>query len=229
MTAQVETATTLALIFDRDSVGIRRHRQREFPQRELGCVHTANDGLVLTVGSAISPGDAVVVSYTKPANRGRNETDITEELENLLRDTLVSNLGQTSASGVVNLSNNDASQAFTTGRVDAYTFTGVKVLFSTVPTASATVSAFIADGLTTSDNVVANLTNPDTWSATSTFGIPSGTTLAANTTYYLIIEGSDGTLHRADNNEDTGAVTGWSIADTSRGVIVGAWWNMDPP
>ena len=231
VTAQVETATTLALIFDQGLDSSSRPATSAFAVTVNGssrsvssaAFNTANDGLVLTVGSAISPGDAVVVSYTKPANNplqdaAGNETEsFTEELENLLRDTLVSNLGQTSASGVVNLSNNDASQAFTTGpTVDAYTFTGVKVLFSTVPTASATVSAFIADGLTTSDNVVANLTNPDTWSATSTFGIPSGTTLAANTTYYLIIEGSDGTLHRAaSNNEDTGAVTGWSIADTS--------------
>ena len=230
-TGQVATATTINLTFDQGLDSSSRPATSAFAVTVNGssrsvssaAFNTANDGLVLTVGSAISPGDAVVVSYTKPANNplqdaAGNETEsFTEELENLLRDTLVSNLGQTSASGVVNLSNNDASQAFTTGpTVDAYTFTGVKVLFSTVPTASATVSAFIADGLTTSDNVVANLTNPDTWSATSTFGIPSGTTLAANTTYYLIIEGSDGTLHRAaSNNEDTGAVTGWSIADTS--------------
>ena len=187
--------------------------------------NTAGDGVILTVGTAMSAWDRVEVTYIPPSDNplkdaAGNETEaFGEELENLLRDTLVSNLGQTSVSGVLNLSSSDASQAFTTGpTVDAYTFTGVKVKFDTVPTASATVTAFIADGQTATDNIVVNLTNPDTWSATSTFGIPSGTTLAANTTYYVIIEGSDGTLHRtASNNEDAGAVTGWSIANTSAG------------
>ena len=130
-------------------------------------------------------------------------------------DTLVSNLGQTTIGATADLSTNDFSQAFTTGAtVDAYTYSGVKVEFSTVPTSSAMVSAFIADGLSATDTVVANLTNPGTWSTTSTFGIPSGTTFAANTTYYLIIEATDGLLAQtASNNEDIGGVTGWSIAN----------------
>ena len=229
-TAQVATATTLALIFDQGLDSSSLPAASAFAVTVNGssrsvssaAFNTANDGLVLTVGSAISPGDAVVVSYTKPANNplqdaAGNETEsFTEELENLLRDTLVSNLGQTSASGVFGLDSIDASQAFTTGpTVDAYTFTGIKVKFDAVPTATATVSAFIADGRTATDNVVANLTNPDTWSATSAFGIPSGTTLAANTTYYFIIEGSDGDVGQTGTGEDAGAVTGWSISDTS--------------
>ena len=233
LTAQVETATTLALIFDQGLDSSSLPATSAFAVTVNGssnsvssaAFNTANDGVILTVGTAMSAWDTVVVTYTKPAtdpiqDAAGNETEsFTQELENLLRDTLVSNLGQTSVSGVLNLSSSDASQAFTTGpTVDAYTLTGVKVKFDTVPTAAATVSVFIADGQTATDNIVVNLTNPDTWSATSTFGIPSGTTLAANTTYYVIIEGSDGTLHRtASNNEDAGAVTGWSIANTSAG------------
>ena len=230
VTAQVQTATTIHLIFDQGLDG-------SLPVPSAFAVtvngssnsvqtveNNAGDEIILTVGTAMSPGDTVEVTYTKPSDPGRrlkdaagNETEpFTQELENLLRDTLVSNLGQTSASGVNNLSSTDISQAFMTGpTTDAYTLTGVKVKFDTVPTASATVSAFIADGLASTDSIVVNLTNPDAWSATSTFGIPSGATLDPDTTYYLIIEGSDGTLHRtATDNEDAGAVTGWSIANT---------------
>ncbi len=232
-TGQVATATTINLIFDQGLDSSSLPAATAFAVSVNGnassvdsvAFNTAGDGVVLTVGTAMSAWDRVEVTYTPPSDNplkdaAGNETEaFGEELENLLRDTLVSNLGQTSVSGVLNLSSSDASQAFTTGpTVDAYTLTGVKVKFDTVPTASATVTAFIADGQTATDNIVVNLTNPDAWSATSTFGIPSGTTLAANTTYYLIIEGSDGTLHRtASNNEDAGAVTGWSIANTSAG------------
>ena len=233
VTGQVATATTIILIFDQGLDSSSLPAATAFAVSVNGnassvdsvAFNTAGDGVVLTVGTAMSAWDRVEVTYTPPSDNplkdgAGNETEaFGEELENLLRDTLVSNLGQTSVSGVLNLSSSDASQAFTTGpTVDAYTLTGVKVKFDTVPTAAATVSVFIADGQTATDNIVVNLTSPDTWSATSTFGIPSGTSLAANTTYYLIIEGSDGTLHRtASNNEDAGAVTGWSIANTSAG------------
>ena len=231
VTGQVATATTINLIFDQGLDSSSLPATSAFAVTVNGssnsvssaAFNTAGDGVVLTVGTAMSAWDTVVVTYTKPSDNplkdaAGNETEsFTQELENLLRDTLVSNLGQTAASGVVGLNSADVSQVFTTGPgVGAYTFTGVKVLFGTVPTASATVTAIIADGQAATDNIVATLTNPDTWSATSTFGIPSGTTLAANTTYYFIIEGSDGTLHRTGtNNEDAGAVTGWSIANMS--------------
>ena len=76
VTAQVETATTLALIFDQGLDSSSRPATSAFAVTVNGssrsvssaAFNTANDGLVLTVGSAISPGDAVVVSYTKPAN-----------------------------------------------------------------------------------------------------------------------------------------------------------------
>ena len=245
-TGQVATATTINLIFDQGLDSSSLPAKSAFEVIVNGnaisvdsvAFNTAGDGVILTVGTNMSAWDRVEVTYIPPSDNplkdgAGNETESFGELvDNLLRDTLVSNLGQTTASGVVNLSSNDISQAFTTGpTVDAYTFTGVKVKFDTVPTASATVTAFIADGQTATDNIVVNLTNPDAWSATSTFGIPSGTTLAKNTTYYLIVEGSDGTLHRtSSNNEDSGAVTGWSIANTSaiRGASttgVGGTWT----
>ena len=133
-------------------------------------------------------------------------------------DTLVSNLGQTTGDIVADLSTRDYSQAFTTGlTADAYELTGIKVEFGTVPSSTATVTAFIADGRGTSDDIIANLTNPGTWTTTSTFTAPDGITLDASTTYNLIIEGTEGTLPTTySNSEDSGGVSGWSIGD-SRG------------
>ena len=149
-------------------------------------------------------------------------------------DTLVKNLGQTTSAAVANLSNRDLSQAFTTGSTaDAYELTEVKVQFGTVPGSTATVTAFIADGQGTSDDIIANLTNPPTWTTTSTFTAPDGITLDANTTYHLIIEGTEGTLATtASDSEDSGGVTGWSIADgqTQRSMVsdsgLGGTWTI---
>ena len=70
------------------------------------------------------------------------------------------------------------------------------------------------------------------WAATSTFTVPSGTTFAASTTYYLIIDASDGTLATtSSDSEDSGGVTGWSIADlrTRRAMVsdsgLGGTWE----
>ena len=149
-------------------------------------------------------------------------------------ETLVKNLGQTTSASVANLSNRDLSQAFTTGSTaDAYELTEVKVQFGTVPGSTATVTAFIADGQGTSDDIIANLTNPPTWTTTSTFTAPDGITLDANTTYHLIIEGTEGTLATtASDSEDSGGVTGWSIADaqTQRSMVsdsgLGGTWTI---
>ena len=149
-------------------------------------------------------------------------------------ETLVKNLGQTTSASGANLSNRDLSQAFTTGSTaDAYELTEVKVQFGTVPGSTATVTAFIADGQGTSDDIIANLTNPPTWTTTSTFTAPDGITLDANTTYHLIIEGTEGTLATtASDSEDSGGVSGWSIADaqTQRSMVsdsgLGGTWTI---
>ena len=149
-------------------------------------------------------------------------------------ETLVKNLGQTTSAAVANLSNRDLSQAFTTGSTaDAYELTKVKVQFGTVPGSTATVTAFIADGQGTSDDIIANLTNPPTWTTTSAFTAPDGITLDANTTYHLIIEGTEGTLATtASDSEDSGGASGWSIADaqTQRSMVsdsgLGGTWTI---
>ena len=148
-------------------------------------------------------------------------------------DTLVKNLGKGTSGATHDLSATDASQAFTTGSTaDAYELTGVKVQFGTAPTSTATVSAIITDGQAVTDNIVATLTNPGTWATTSTFAVPSGITLDASTTYYLIIDATDGILATtSSNSEDSGGVTGWSIADsrTKRAMVsdsgLGGTWG----
>ena len=131
-------------------------------------------------------------------------------------DTLVSNLGKTATAFSGHLSTGDVSQAFTTGSTaDAYELTEVKVQFKTVPSSTATVTVFIADGRGASDNIIATLTNPATWATTSTLTVPDGITLDANTTYHLIIEGTGGEVGLTTSaSEDSGGVTGWSIGDS---------------
>ena len=72
------------------------------------------------------------------------------------------------------------------------------------------------------------LTTPASISAAvTTFTAPSGATLAASTTYYVVISttGSGISLGRTNAAaEDTGGVSGWSIAD-SRRFLGGSGWN----
>ena len=117
----------------------------------------------------------------------------------------MSNLGQTAAGVSGDLSTDDHAQAFTAGTTASFDFTEVEVLFSTPPSSTATVTAIITDGLGSSDTTVATLTNPTDWSSNAVFGIPSGTTLAKDTTYYLIIEATDGQLQLTTSDaEDSG-------------------------
>ena len=137
--------------------------------------------------------------------------------------TLVGNTGQVSNATAQLLSAADAAQAFTTGP-NAATLTGVTIKFDTAPDSTTTVTAFIADGLAGTDSKVVNLTNPATWSTTSTFGVPSATTLDANTTYYLVISSDDGDATDDDaegklastgaSNADSGEASGWTMGFT---------------
>ena len=140
-------------------------------------------------------------------------------------DTLVSTIGGAGVSSTI-LSVRDQAQAFTTGNAsNGYTLTGIKVQWDTVirsgvsvlriPGAGQTVTAIVTDGLASTATTIATLTNPGTWTETSEFSAPSGTTLAANTTYYFIIEGTDGNLAVTSSDaEDSGAHSGWTVANT---------------
>ena len=163
--------------------------------------------------------DTITVSYTKPGSNplqgpNRNEVESFTDLpvNNSIRETFVSNLGQTADTAGADLATSDFAQRFDTGTTASFDFTEVEVIFATVPSSSATVTAVIADGLGSTDNIVATLTNPVDWSTNPRFGIPSGTTLSHNSTYYLIIEGTDGQLQVTTSDaEDSSAARNWNI------------------
>ena len=146
--------------------------------------------------------------------------------------TLTSNLGQITSNVTQDLSAEDAAQGFFPGSNAAdYEITEIKVKFGTVPNSAATVTAYITDGNTSTDEIVATLTNPATWSTTSTFEVPSGTVLASGT-YYFMIRASDGLLATSGADaQDSGGIAGWSIANgrfrrTTATAIPGGGWNF---
>ena len=147
---------------------------------------------------------------------------------------LITNNGQTTSSNYHNLADHDVAQSFTTGSTGAvsYELDSIQVRFNTPPSATATVTAIVAEGRGAGSTVVATLTNPASWANITTFTAPSGTSLDLNTTYHLIIDGSEGELAKTSGNgENTGGASGWSIgnsryrrsAATDSGV--GGTWN----
>ena len=146
---------------------------------------------------------------------------------------LVSNVGQTSAAGL-DLANWDVAQGFTTGSHAAgYRLTSVEVSLAGTPSG---VSVKLATTTLTGFVIVATLTNPSTLvTGVNTFAAPAGTPLSPGTTYWVVVEGSGGSVNRtAANAEDSGAAAGWSIWDnpyrraaSSTGRVmpfgVGAW------
>ena len=127
---------------------------------------------------------------------------------------LVSNINKTNSTNS-SLANFDMAQGFTTGsNSGGYTLTSVEISFHSAPSG---ISVKLATGLPSATTEVATLTNPSSLSTgTLTFDAPSNTTLSASTTYWVVVEASSGALWNAlESDEDPGAASGWSIADTS--------------
>ena len=140
---------------------------------------------------------------------------------------LVSNTGE-AASG---FSTPEAATAFTTGAdSEGYPVASVDVRLNDLM-GGATSVAIRENSSGNPGALVATLRNPPslTANALNTFAAPPGTTLAANTTYFLVVNDgfrtSIGTNVRfaiTDSNSQTGA-TGWSIADVSRQWYSSSW------
>ena len=83
------------------------------------------------------------------------------------------------------------------------------------------------------ETLVHTLTTPASISqAVTTFTAPSGATLAAGTTYYVVIATTDSAIYfsRTDATaEDTGGASGWSIADDRRFSQSGSWHTASAP
>ena len=134
---------------------------------------------------------------------------------------LVSNIGQSDdrnynvGTGFVG---QDLAQGFTTGTSGA-TLTRIEIRMDTSSgTQSSVPTATLHRGSPTSA-AVATLTGPSeiaNAAANYAFTAPANTTLAASTTYYVVLEGGVVDIRaRVTNsdNEDGGAETGWSVAD----------------
>ena len=138
------------------------------------------------------------------------------------QSTLVSNTGQIESL----TAGTEYATAFTTGsNTYGYTLSAVDIEMRTAAGRN-TVVTIRAHG-TNPGAVVATLTNPSSFTdnAANTFTAPANTTLAANTTYFLVVNdgrftpplSSNVVASLAISNAQTGAA-GWSIADGSRSV-----------
>ncbi len=136
---------------------------------------------------------------------------------------LVSNIGKSvDPSRGHLLRNTTAAQGFTTGS-STVTLTSVDVKFSIAPGSDLRVRV-LQDTHTGTE--VATLTNPSTLAAGNlTFTAPAIKVLAANTTYYVVVDSTNtGTLSMtADHGEDTGGEPGWSIENGSYERGHGSW------
>ena len=147
--------------------------------------------------------------------------------------TLVSNTGQTPApdkifgvvgphvSGDVTI----GAQGFTTGDSEAgYTLSSVDLYLTFFGTPEVTVSIYEADASGDPGSSLYILTTPALVDGLHTFTAPANATLVKETKYFVVME-SGGTSWITDafvvrmtdtDDEDSGAASGWSIANASR-------------
>ena len=134
--------------------------------------------------------------------------------------TLVSNIGQTD-DGVdqqIGSGGQDIAQGFTTGASGA-SLSSIEIMLYSFFSGTAHPTVTLHSGSATSA-AVATLASPagtiGTAAAKYTYTAPANTTLAASTTYYVVLdEGGFGLKVSVTDsaNEDSGGQTGWSIAD----------------
>ncbi len=152
---------------------------------------------------------------------------------------LVGNQGAgTGASGSL-LANFSSAQAFTTGANSAgYNVANVEIEFTTAPSSGAlgdmTLTIRNANGSNPGSTIVGTLTNPGSGVVGfNTFTAPEGgIDLAASTTYFIDIRMTSGSSNVASytaadgtgkNNEQSGSLSDWSIANGARLLTSGAW------
>ncbi len=150
--------------------------------------------------------------------------------------TLVSNTGQTDG-GSGTLRDLDHAQAFTTGGNSAgYTLTGVDIEFNAVASATASYDVSIqTDNSGSPGTSLGDLTGPATLVANAVNAYTTaGIALAANTTYFVLVDSSSTVINRLQNttsdNEDSGGQSDWSIADGSvyrNRDNTGGWTDFD--
>ena len=177
----------------------------------------------------------VRVSFTDDAKFPESLTSAATTAVTVPVAALVSNVGQT-ATGNANVTvTQSQGQGFTTGSDSGgYTLGSVELAVSSFSGAASDITVSIySESSGDPGTVVHTLTTPASISTpVTTFTAPSGTTLAAGTTYYVVISttGSGINLSRTDATaEDTGGVSGWSIADSGRVFASNAWRTTTSP
>ncbi len=187
--------------------------------------------LELTLSSAVGATDAVKVTYTKPATnplQGTNSVAVdafSDQVANNTSRLLVHNSRQgTSSVGWTN----DHAQAFTTGS-SAFKLTRVDLLMGRASsvmdgTYAVKILNATADGLP--GTALGTLTNPSALPVNEVARAEhtasgDGIDLAADTTYYVEMDVTSGSLHltgtTTSNAEEPGAAPGWSLADSAAG------------
>ena len=155
--------------------------------------------------------------------------------------TFVSNTGQ--ADGAAYGLSTDYAMAFTTGsNSEGYSLRSVEVEFSTISniTSSQLTASIHSESSGSPGSSLGTLTNPAFTNSNSdqtlTF-TSTGIDLAAGTTYFLVIDmssnRSSSDLRSTDsNNEDSGALAGWSIGNNAlrrQWNSTGAWATVAVP
>ena len=162
--------------------------------------------------------ETVSVKVTASDGNGGSVSDTFDIVVDLPPDTsstLVSNAGQGEDHNWT--TRQDWSQTFTTS-VGA-TLSSVEIISEDAEGDDAAVSLCTVDGSDHPTSTCTVLTAPPSFAAgTLVFRAPANTTLAANTTYSLLIASPGGEWLLLDatdsDNEDAGGATGWSIANT---------------
>ena len=143
--------------------------------------------------------------------------------------TLVSNAtkGSDASSNITG----DRAQAFTTGAAGA-TLSSVEIISEDPEGDDVAVSLCMVDGSSHPTSDCTALTAPSSFAAgTLVFTAPANKTLAANTTYALLVASPGGQLLRLDatfsNSEDAGGAPGWIIADDFHTETASNVWDAN--
>ena len=147
--------------------------------------------------------------------------------------TLVSNTGQTTATFGGSVSPTaQAGQKFTTGsNAQGYGLTSVGVKLSSIETGDVpVVSIWTVDTSGNPGTSVHTLTNPAslTDDAVNTFTAASGATLAKDTSYFVVVGATSGSINvrvTESTAEDAGKASGWSIEDERHFNSTGGSWR----
>ena len=246
------TGTSIELVFDenldRDAENLPQSGALTVTADEVAVVvgtvfaSGPSDSISFVVSPKIQRGQTVTVTYTDPTagddtaaiqdEAGNDAADFTtgeDDVPAVTNDStvapppLVSNIGQTAATGAANVSTTQSSaQGFTTGtNSGGYTLDSVELAVTPFDgTASDITVSIYSESSGDPGTLVHTLTTPGSLSdPVTTFTAPSGATLAASTTYYVVASTASTLflLSRTEATaEDTGGASGWSIADDRR-------------